>query len=403
VPGILQRYVAGEVLRAFLLALLTITTVIVLFMVMIEAAKMGLTPREILNLVPYVIPGSLPYTIPVSLLFTVTVVYGRLASDNEVIAVKTAGLSAWTVLRPSVVLGFGLSVLMLYLSWAPIPRANNLAKRMVFKNMEEMFYKFLKRDREFNNPRWPFLIKVRDVEGKVMLDPTFKQRGRDPKNPTQFGMIVQAQRATLHFDTEHSTARVYLDRAEVQRIGPQDDVVIVNDKYLDIPIPNDNRLLLEKRIQERTTSEMVEEQAKFRWLMAQERKRQAMAAALWIGSGRINRVSWDQVQRSFLDYGTWDMRWKEFETEKHLRIAMSCGSFFFVMLGAPVGILFARRDFLSAFISCFVPIIILYYPLTLLGVNLSKEGLLNVTLALWSGNAVLAVLTGFVLPSVMKH
>jgi lipopolysaccharide export system permease protein len=68
-----------------------------------------------------------------------------------------------------------------------------------------------------------------------------------------------------------------------------------------------------------------------------------------------------------------------------------------------VGILFARRDFLSAFISCFVPIIILYYPLTLLGVNLSKEGLLNVTLALWSGNAVLAVLTGFVLPSVMKH
>ena len=141
-----------------------------------------------------------------------------------------------------------------------------------------------------------------------MLDPTFKQRGRDPKNPTQFDMIVQAQRATLHFDTEHSNARVYLDGAEVQRIGPQDDVVIVNDKYLDIPIPNDNRLLLEKRIQERTTSEMVEEQAKFRWLMAQERKRQAMAAALWIGSGRINRVSWDQVQRSFIDYGTWDMQ-----------------------------------------------------------------------------------------------
>ncbi len=37
---------------------------------------------------------------------------------------------------------------------------------MVFKNMEEMFYKFLKRDREFNNPRWPFLIKVRDVAGQ---------------------------------------------------------------------------------------------------------------------------------------------------------------------------------------------------------------------------------------------
>ena len=57
-----------------------------------------------------------------------------------------------------------------------------------------------------------------------------------------------------------------------------------------------------------------------------------------------------------------------------MRIALACGSFFFVLLGAPVGILFARRDFLSAFITCFVPIIILYYPLMLLGVNLGKDG-----------------------------
>ena len=124
-PGILQRYIMGEVLRAFTLALLTITAVIVLFMVMIEASKTGLSPREIMHLVPFVIPTSLPYTIPVSLLFSVTVVYGRLASDNEVVAMKTAGLNAFFVLRPSLFLGFGLSLLLLYLSDGPIPRANN--------------------------------------------------------------------------------------------------------------------------------------------------------------------------------------------------------------------------------------------------------------------------------------
>src|SRR5438105_13547523 len=75
--GILQRYVLGEVVRAFMLALLTITCIFVLFMIMAEAAKLGLTPRDIFSLVPFVIPGSLPYTIPVSLLFAVTVVFGR--------------------------------------------------------------------------------------------------------------------------------------------------------------------------------------------------------------------------------------------------------------------------------------------------------------------------------------
>ena len=59
--------------------------------------------------------------------------------------------------------------------------------------------------------------------------------------------------------------------------------------------------------------------------------------------------------------------YNEYETEKQIRVAQSFGSLFFVLLGAPVGILFAKRDFLSAFISCFVPIILLYYPLMLLG------------------------------------
>ena len=69
---------------------------------------------------------------------------------------------------------------------------------------------------------------------------------------------------------------------------------------------------------------------------------------------------------------------------------------------------FARRDFLSAFITCFLPIIACYYPLMLLGQNMSKEnmsvvGLLEPYCWLWVGNLILAVLAGFVLPPVIKH
>ena len=70
-------------------------------------------------------------------------------------------------------------------------------------------------------------------------------------------------------------------------------------------------------------------------------------------------------------------------------MSMAFGSLLFVILGAPVGILFAKRDFLSAFISCFVPIITLYYPLMLFGVNLGKEGTMAPRSALWIGNVVL--------------
>ena len=81
---------------------------------------------------------------------------------------------------------------------------------------------------------------------------------------------------------------------------------------------------------------------------------------------------------------------------------MACGSLLFVMLGAPVGILFAKRDFLSAFMTCFLPIIGAYYPFMLLGVNLGKEGQFDPTIALWIGNVILAVGAGLVYPRIIK-
>jgi lipopolysaccharide export system permease protein len=96
-------------------------------------------------------------------------------------------------------------------------------------------------------------------------------------------------------------------------------------------------------------------------------------------------------------------RINELETEKQLRTSMALGSLLFAILGTPVGILFARRDFLSAFISCFVPIITMYYPLMLFGVNMGKEGTMEPMRALWIGNLVLSVLAAWAYPRVIKY
>ena len=53
--------------------------------------------------------------------------------------------------------------------------------------------------------------------------------------------------------------------------------------------------------------------------------------------------------------------------------------------------------------SCFVPIITLYYPLILFGINLGKEGTMEPTKALWIGNVLLAVLSVWVYPKIIRH
>jgi lipopolysaccharide export system permease protein len=398
---ILQRYVIVEVVRAFSLALLTMTAIFVLFMVAAQARDIGLSPQDIVQLVPYVVPSTLPYTIPVSLLFAVTVVYGRLAGDNEIVAIKSAGLSVWQILKPTFYLAAGLSVLLLYLSGSWIPNCTHLAKLVLFKDLEDTFYKLLKRDREFDNPRWPFLIKVRDVQEKIMVDATFKHK--DKQHPHNFDAVIQAKHARLKFDLAAKMVRVYLEDAEVQHYGHDADIVLINNRLLEIPIPPDSQFNVEKKIQEYTNRELILELADKQRLISTERKRQAITGGLAFGSGRIEAINWGNVKDAFVNHSYWVRQCNEFETEWWLRISMACGSLLFVVLGAPVGIMFARRDFLSAFITCFVPIITVYYPLMLFGVNLSKEGMLAPVWSLWIGNTILAVLAGLVFPPVIRH
>ena len=90
------------------------------------------------------------------------------------------------------------------------------------------------------------------------------------------------------------------------------------------------------------------------------------------------------------------------ETEIHSRFALSTSCFFFALLGAPFAILQARRQFLTSFFMCFMPILLIYYPIALLMMNLSKTQSVP-PYSLWAANIVLLIVAGFMLRKVLKH
>jgi lipopolysaccharide export system permease protein len=159
-----------------------------------------------------------------------------------------------------------------------------------------------------------------------------------------------------------------------------------------------------KRAQEQTSREIVDNINNYKQLMKTERAKHAVAAGMWLASGRIDRVDWFHMKSVSIDYAYWDSETAKSQTERYMRSAQAFGPLVFVLIGAPVGILFAKRDFLSAFITCFLPIVLLYYPLLLMGVNLGKEQIIHPMAAMWLGNAVLAVVgVCFAMPPVTRH
>jgi lipopolysaccharide export system permease protein len=403
-PGILDRYILGQLVRTFALALVTITVIFSLFVVMAEATRQGLAPQEVLALLPYLVPGSLPYTVPVSLLFAVSVVYGRLAADNEVIAIKSAGLSAGRVLNPGLFLGVALSIALFAMSSEVIPRANNAFRAILFGSVEDSFFRYLKKERELNKPKVPFYIQVREIQDRTLIEPVFKHRAPSPPNPENtFDLTVRARTATISIDLEKEEATVVLEDAETSGQSEQPFLFWIDGKRVlkyPFPRPTDGPA---RKVQEMTQGEMIQAQAEFARRIRLDRQTKVAESVLRIASGRVRDVDWDGVRESYREYGYLRQKYQELETEKHVRVALASGTFFFALLGAPVGILFARRDFLSAFITCFLPIIVLYYPLLMAGINVGKEGAAP-PFVVFGGNALLGLIAGvFALPPVRQH
>ena len=61
-----------------------------------------------------------------------------------------------------------------------------------------------------------------------------------------------------------------------------------------------------------------------------------------------------------------------------------------------------NADFLSSFFACFLPILLLYYPLLMYGLNAAKNGSLPPMCA-WMGNVLLAVLGSSMLRKVFRY
>ena len=97
----LSLYVMVDLLRAFVMSLTVITVIFVLLVAVAEAIKQDLGLRQIVRFVPLVVPITLPYTVPAAVLFATSVVFGRLAADNEILAIKCSGVSPVGDLPPA--------------------------------------------------------------------------------------------------------------------------------------------------------------------------------------------------------------------------------------------------------------------------------------------------------------
>lgn len=134
---LIDRYIGREILFTTLFAVSVLTFVLVLgnlfkqlFDVMINHA----VPMElILSFVAYIIPFSLTYTIPWGFVTAVLLVFGKLSAENELVALRSNGVSITRICMPLFSLALLCVGICLWINLDVAPRAQNNAKNAMVK------------------------------------------------------------------------------------------------------------------------------------------------------------------------------------------------------------------------------------------------------------------------------
>jgi len=386
-----------DLLKVFIITLIALTVLFLMGGIVAEASNRGLAPAQILTIIPLLIPSTLPYTIPTTTLFATCNVYGRMAKDNEITALRAAGVNLWTILKPSILLGVVATAVTMTLFWDIIPGSYQQMRNRLAGDVNELLTTLLKRQGSFKHPKTPYVLFAREVHGDRLVDVIFK---RKQANTQTYDTVARAKEAKLRIETRFDPE---LDKSYKAVVVEMLQCWVIDNTK------SSNAVTFQKyEFSERLPSEIFGDNdsprsSDVRWpdlfvRAARYRKREeertrAIEAQMRDLESRPNPTATERLrlEGALVLQRSGVREYRAFEAEKHLRLALSLGCMCFVLLGAPIGIWTNRADLLSSFVIGFLPVVMIYYPVLICMSNLCKDGRLSIPLAMWSANGLFSI------------
>ena len=244
-------------------------SLILVFFVAQEAVRRGLPLEAVLRLIPYFLPEALSLAVPGTLLLAATSVYGRLAGWNEIVAIKSQGISPRKILEPIWVMAFLLSLSMVFVNDLGASWGRNGQRRVIVESVEKIAYGLLQ-----TKHQWKFgdvTISVKGVEDRKLIRPrgTVQSHGNSP------GLRVEAEDAEFQSNRQGGELKLVFRNLRVYDGGFRMD--LGDDPFpISIPIPESRPSAKPSEIALRAFEEKLRQQA----IIEREERRLAPARGL---------------------------------------------------------------------------------------------------------------------------
>ena len=215
----LDLYIFNEIWPIFLTSLLVFGSIMVttkLLTVTEWVVNRGVRPMEVVKLIIYLFPNILLFALPAASLMAVLIGFVRLSSDNEIIALKSSGVSLYQMLPSVMVLCFLGYLLAAFVALYAVPWGNRSFKDQLFQiieagvdvNIKERVFSQLFEDVVFYinsiEPRDGVMrdVFVVDRRDPAVVNTIVAEEGRILKHPESRSITVQFADGTIFMVTK---------------------------------------------------------------------------------------------------------------------------------------------------------------------------------------------------------
>ncbi|WP_254509588.1 LptF/LptG family permease [Anatilimnocola floriformis] len=349
--NIISRSILLDLMKLFSFWLIIMSMIMMLITIGQEAVRMNLGVGPTLKLIPFALPAALSFAVPATILFATCFVYGRMSAENEVVAVKSLGISPLVLLAPVLALSFLLSLVGVWLFDVSYSWGHAGTQRVVIQSIEEIVYGMLRTQRSFANPR--FSIIVKSVDGRRLIRPIINFQ---PNNDMPAFTLTAAE-AELQSNLDENTLSLILIDCKMDTDEgltfdwpgrTVQDIPLTFAAAKDVGESNPAHLPLRKMTAAIETQKLT---------IAELEQSVAAETGLALMTGDFDLLSQAAWQKRQNSVETARLRLYRLQSEPWRRWASGFCAMAFVLIGAPLAIMWRNSDYLTTFMVAFLPVI----------------------------------------------
>ena len=432
----LNKYLVKESLIPFLLSLGVITTVLFLQFLIRAIDRFlgkGLDVWIILEYLYLNLAWIIALSVPMSLLISTVMTYGRMSQDNEITALKAAGVSVSSIIKPAVFFGGFVGLILCLFNNFVLPDMNYHA-RLLARDIYQKSPELTIEPGYFINTIPQYSMIVRDMEGNNFKDVKI------------FSKYSGTEQVTIYADKGKLTSKediiiLDLENGEIHEIDLEDYNHYRRIKFLthQITIPIDDLLLNRNNESVRTdremkVSQMIQKIEKNKEYMVQVNNRiktvldnngiawnedfdlETVLSSIEILKENSKQIREEKIYRDDIPISEYEVKEKlrsfnnisrqlknefmlisnykktnnKYMVEIHKKFTLAFACLLFAMTGAPLGIL-VRKGGITIASALSIAFFLVYYIMLIWGEQLADRNLLDPTFGSWMPNIILFI------------